>query len=241
MDFGKLIRDADKVKAQLKELPNSSVVTLHGCKIYIPARYVEQGLAFIGNENYIFGMYAMVVGDTYYAVSNACTLLHIHPSGTSTVRCNDTDYYEFSFDPGTTVITTTNAVRDDVLPYKMYKEFVEMGKVPCYFDYVDCANMFVSVPHFCGVELGATEAIVSAIGSSICKNPKDLTQPYSFTLRNIEERRKVPFAVVPFRDVQFGATNTTAKIMGSYSDQALTSALVNPSQRNEGIEDGLRL
>lgn len=241
MDFRKLTRDADKVKAQLRELPDASVVTLHGCKIYVPARYVEQGLAFIGNENYIFGMYAMVVGDTYYAVSNACTLLHIHPSGTGTVRCDEVDYYEFSFDPGTTVFTTVNVVKDDVLPYKMYKEFVEMGKVPCYFDYVDCANMFTSVPHYCGVDLGANEAIVSAIGSSICKNPKDLTQPYALILKNIADRHRQPFTIVPFRDVQFGATNTTAKIMGSYSDQALTSALVNPSQRSEGIEEGLRL
>ena len=49
-----------------------------------------------------------------------------------------------------------------------------------------------------------------------------------------------PPALIPFRSVTYGATNTTAKLMGAYFDEGLTSALVNPSQRTEKIEELLR-
>lgn len=264
MDFRRLIRDPARIHETLVELPDHTVITKTGCKIYIPARYAEQRLALIGNEIFIFGIYAIVVGEEtgeneisrsvveptglisqsprgYYGVSNACTMLNISPGFTRIVKGRDQSYYEFSFDPGTVVIRNSFAVMDDTLPYQMYREFIEMGKVPEFFAYEDMANIFISVVELAGVKLGANEAILSAIASSVMKDPDDLRRSYAFIINHIDEQLSRRYGVVPFRDVQLGATNNTAKLMGSFSDLATSSMLVNPSTRSEPMEELLRL
>jgi len=167
-------------------------------------------------------------------------MMHISPAFTKQVQIGDESYYEFRFDPGTTVVKSLNCVMDDTLPYQMYREFIELGKIPVYLSYSDMANLFESCGELCGVDLGANEAVLSAIASSVMKDPDDMRRSFSFKINSILDELSERPAIVPFRDVQYGATNTTAKIMGSYSDLAITSALVNPSERNEQFEDLLR-
>lgn len=257
MDFKRLVRDGSVIHEMLVELPDHSIITKKGCKIYIPARYAEQRLAHISNEIFIFGIFAIVVDNgtpavgistdlsaapsRVYGVSNACTMLNIAPGAQRVVKSRDQSYYEFSFDPGTTLIKNSYAVMDDTLPYQMYREFIEMGKVPEFFSYEDMANIFISVVDLAGVKLGASEAILSAIASSVIKDPEELRRSFAFVINEIDEQLKHRYSVVPFRDVQLGATNNTAKLMGSFSDLATSSMLVNPSTRSEPMEELLRL
>ena len=60
MDPRTLTRDAPKIHAVLKELEDKRLVTTKGCKIYIPSRYAERGLAQVGVETNIVGMAAIV-------------------------------------------------------------------------------------------------------------------------------------------------------------------------------------
>lgn len=242
MDFSTLVRSPEHVHADLIKLPDLSVITKSGCKIYFPARWTEQRLAFLGNETYVFGFFAIVVGN-YYVVGRACTMFRLSPAFTKQVNIADEVFYELTFDPGTTVVKTLNCVMDDTLPYQMTHEFIELGKIPQYQGYYDQANMFESCIELTGVKLCANEAILSAIASSVLKDPDDLQRSYAFRLDSVVEGQQHTLptpAIVPFRDVQYGPTNTTAKLTGSYPDLAITSALVNPSTRNEPFEDLLR-
>ena len=65
MDVRKLIRNPEAIKGQLKKQADNSLITNKGCKIYIPARFAERNLADLGVDNYIVGMFAMTVDDTY--------------------------------------------------------------------------------------------------------------------------------------------------------------------------------
>jgi hypothetical protein len=49
-----------------------------------------------------------------------------------------------------------------------------------------------------------------------------------------------PPTFIPFRSPIYGATNTTAKLIGAYFDDSINSALVNPSEKVEGVESLLR-
>ena len=240
MNFSQLKRAPNKVHETLLTTEDGKVITTKGCKIYAPARWAEQRLAFIGNDTILFGYFLIVVENAYYVCGRACTMFPLQPAVTKQVQIGDDSYLEFTFDPGTTVIKNLNCVMDDTLPYQMHHEFIELGKIPGYLSYSDQANLFESVIELCGVKLGANEAVLSAIASSVMKDPEDLGRSYAFKINSIANEREFTPAIVPFRDVQYGATNVTAKLMGSYSDLAITSALVNPSERNERFEDLLR-
>ena len=127
MDPKKLTRDASKVHAALKELEAGSVVTVRECKIYIPARFAEQQLAVLGNETNICGLFAIVVDDQYYGVSSAMAMMRIEPTMTNTVKVGEDEYLEFVFDPGSTVISSTELVKADTFIYLIYSEIMAKG------------------------------------------------------------------------------------------------------------------
>jgi len=240
MDPKKLTRDASKVHAALKELDDGSVVTTKGCKIIIPARFAEQQLAVLGNEINICGLFAIVVEDRFYGVSSAMAMMRIEPSVTNTIKIEDEDFLEFVFDPGCTVISSTELVKSDAFIYLVYSEIIAKGNVPWYMNYEDMGRLFESAPHHAGVSVGANFAVIEMIMAAISRSEKDRTKYFRHQLATKQDLDKEVPAFIPLRSVTYGASNTTAKLIGAYWEEGLTSALVNPTETVEPIEGLLR-
>lgn len=240
MDASQFIRDANRVHAHLMETDDGALITTKGCRIYIPARFAEKTLATISNEVYIVGIFAIVVEGKYYGVSLANAMMRIEPTATESVMFGEDEYIEFCFDPGATVISSTQLVRNDTLLYEIYDEVIAKGHVPWYVSYDDLGKLFESSEKHAGVKLGANHAILEMIAAAITRDPDEMTRYYRQRIQSRDEQFSNPPAVIAFRNVTYGATNTTAKLMGAYFDDGLTSALVNPSQRVEPIEEILR-
>ena len=132
MDVRKLIRNPDAIKGQLKKQADNSLITNKGCKIYIPARFAERNLADLGVDNYIVGMFAMTVDDTYYSFCNINALIQITPDAINKVNIEGEDYFEFVFLKGSTVIKNTFLIMNDVLVFRIYDEFMSKGNIPWY-------------------------------------------------------------------------------------------------------------
>ncbi len=240
MDPTTLVRDPKRIHAALKVAKDGQMITPTGCKIYIPARFTEQRLASVGSEVYTVGIFAVVVEDKYYGVSSACAMMRIDPSNTTTVKVGEDDYLEFTFDSGAVVSPNANLIKDDSLPYYIYNEFFAKGRVPWYIAYEDLGRLFASAEYHAGFRVGANHAVVELMASAICRDAKQLTKYYRHTVESEQDLVKRPPAVTPLKDIALGATNTTAKLLGSYFTEGLTSALVNPSERTEPIEALLR-
>lgn len=238
MDLGKMKRNPDRVHAALKELNDGSVVTLTGCKIYVPMSFRDKNLASLGNEVYIVGIYMMSVNDTDYAVSLINAMMRIDPSAINQVTIDETDHFEFVFEPGDTVIASTDLVVNGKLLYYIYDEIVAKGNVPPFMDYLDLGRLFDSAEKHAEKRLTSTPTIMHMLLSMIARNPKDLTQ-YFRQISTGKDLDTVKF--VKLRSTTHGATNTTARLMGSHFSDSLTSALVNPSEREENIEHILRM
>ena len=125
MDITKLIRNAEKAHAAIKELDDGSLVAVKECKIYVPLRFTECGLAFVGLEKRIVGIYAIVVDNVFYGVSNICALMEITPTSTTKVMVDDEEYYEFTFEPGSVITPNVNLIKTDTLVYRIYSRSEE--------------------------------------------------------------------------------------------------------------------
>ena len=240
MDRSKLIRDPKRVQAYLEELPNGSLVCKKPVKIYIPARFAERGLAQIGIETYIVGIYAIVVEDVYYGVSLVNAMLPIEPTSTLKMQIEGDEYYEFSFDAGSVVVTSTDLVKTDVLVYKIYDEIISKGRVPWYLGELELGKIFDTAQYHAGANIGANQEVTELIVSMISRDEKDRNKYYRTTITDLSELETKRPAFIPLRSVQYAATNTTNKLAGSYFGDALVSALVNPADRVERIESLLR-
>ena len=239
MDISLFTRDATKVHQDLVEQKDGSVITKSGCKIYIPSRFTERGLAAAGSIVNTVSIYAISVGN-YYGVSAAPVTVGLTPSSTNIVTFDESDYLEFSFDPGSVVFPSTELVRDDTLLYKIFDEIIAMGYSPWYLNYEDMGKLFTESAYYAGPALGSNNSILELIASSIARDPDNLNQYYRQGLSSLEQVKSRPPEFIALRNIQLGATNTTAKLLGAYFDEGLTAALVNPSTRNERVEDLLR-
>lgn len=241
MDIRRLVRDSGKVHSALKYTSDESIVTSRGCKIIIPERYVDKGLAVISSEIRILGIFAIIVDDMYYGVSNAIAMLRIKPTVISTIKINGDNHLEFTFDPGSVVVADHQVVKDDGLLFKVFDMFIDKGRVPWFMDYEkDLASLFDSSGKYTGIDFDKNHVILEIIAASITRSSKDLIVYYRQAVKSRSDVEKLEPSVVPLRSVSHGATNTPTKLIGSYFGDGLTAALVNPSDRIEKIEEILR-
>lgn len=236
MDIKSLKRDGNAVKTALKQI-DQSLVAAKDCKIYIPLRFSERKLAVISNEIRIVGIYAIVVGDTY-GVSSACAMMQITPSSTSIVNIQGDEYYEFSFVKGAVITPNCNLVKEDTLVYSIYDEIIAKGHVPWFLSYIDLGKLFATASYHGGLSLGPNNIPLEILAASIARSSEDRTVYYRHV---VDDLYGLDTSVkIPFRNVIYGATNTTARLMGAYFQDGMTSALVNPSETTEGVETTLR-
>lgn len=240
MDWKALKRDAAKVRAALAVQDDASVVATRALKIIVPERYVEKQLAKIGSETYVVGIYAMVLEDRYFAVSRINAMVPIAPTAINTIKIDEDSYLEFLFEPGAVVMPTTDLVVNDTLVYQIFDEFISKGRVPWYIGYDDLTQLFDTADRHANVGLGRQHAILAMVAAAITRSGQDRARFYRHTLKTPEDKLKDDRVVIPLRSITYGTTNTTSKLVGAYWNDGLTSALVNPSEKVEKIEELLR-
>ena len=240
MDPKKLIHAAKNVHSALAELEDGRLVAKKAVKIYIPSRFAERGLASIGIETQIVGIYAIVVDDAYYGISLVNAMIRIEPTSTMKVMINGDEYFEFYFEPGSTVMSSTHLVKTDTLVYRIYDEIISKGRVPWYLGYSELGKIFDTAKYHAGANVGTNHEVTELIVSMISRDPKNRHQYYRRTIKSLDDLQKNPPAYIPLRSVTYAATNTTNRLAGSYFNNGLVSALVTPADRVERIEDLLR-
>lgn len=238
MLYNKLKRDSAVVKAALK-INGQQLLTSKDMKIVIPYRYIQGKLAMVGNHVQTLAVFAIVI-DGVYAVSNLCSSITLTPSSTTVVSYEGEDYFEFSFDKGSVVSPNINLVVDDKNAYNIYNEFIAKGRIPWFMSYEDFGKILTTAHSHAGIELSGTNAPLELIITSIARNNKNLYEYYRNTIKSLGDQFTNPPSYVPFKSVSYGATNTAGKIMGSYFDEGLTSALTAPEGGPEGVEVHLR-
>lgn len=239
MDASQFKRVPETAPNDLQLVGNERYITRKGCSLYVPARYRDVGLLNVGAETYILGMLAYVVGNTYSAM-RIPAMFRSEPSRLNTVTFNEVSYIELVYEPGDIVIANKDIVQDDALLYELYSEFFAKGYIPWFFNYFDIGRIFSESPYYTGVRLGANHAILEMLAATISKAPNKPTQFYRQFVEKIDDVEKKPPFIIKLSSVSYGATNTTAKLIGSYFQEGIVSALVNPSDRVEPIEDLLR-
>lgn len=239
MNIAGLRRDAPAVLKALVETPDGRVVTTKPCQIYIPARYVDYGMAKIGVDNHVLGIYALVVGDVY-SVCKVDAMMSIDPSQTNKIKIEGEEYYEFVFNAGSTVISNVNLVKTDTLVYLIFDEFFQKGNIPWFLNYEDLGRLFDTARKHAGANVGNEREVIQLVASLVARDPSDRTRNYRNLVKTNEDVKNIHPAFVPLMSVRYAATNTLTKLGGSYFSKGVVSALIDPADRPERIETILR-
>lgn len=236
MDTSKLVRNPTGVLATLHDMEDNSLVTSAGCKIYVPTRFAERGLAFLGAETYIIGICAIVVGDQY-GIMMVNAMLRIDPAEINRVTVSGDEYLEFVFYPGSVVIPNLNLAKTDTLTYKIYDEIIAKARVPWYLNYFDLAKIFDTAKEHAGANIGGNKEVTELLISIIARNPRNRTQYFRQSIESEQDILNNPPYYASLKDVTLSATNALHKLGGSYFRNGTVSAINSPSERTERLEE----
>lgn len=238
--MAKMVRDAAYIKSFIKELPTGQLFTTQPCRIQIPVRYQDRDIAYIGLENYIYGIFALISDDNKYAVSSVTAMMKICPVKTIQTLVNDVPYYEFYFDANSVVVETTDLVKKDILIFNVLDEFFFKGKIPWYLGYEDVAKIFDSAYDFAGSRVAENQETIELFTSIIAKDPKDRLNYYRSTINSYNDLITRPPTFVPMLSVFYSVTNTLNKLAGRDFNDGVVSALVTPTEEVQRIEQLVR-
>ena len=236
----KYVRNADKVKLALKELPDGQLLTTEACRIQVPARFSDKNLAQIGIDNYIFGIFALILEDGTYSVCNVNAMIKILPFKVIDTTINGVVYHEFYFEANSVVIANLNLVKRDVLAYNVLEELIFNGNLPWYLNYEDVGKLFDTAKKHADIAIDRNYEVLELITSMIARDANDRTKYYRTTVESENDIFSRPPEYVPMKSVFFSATNTLNKLAGNYFSDGVVSALVTPTREVERIESLLR-
>lgn len=230
--FGNKIKrsgvSVNKFISKLKSGEKIKLTTKAKTYIYIPYRFVTVGLAHVGDKVRIMSNYAIVIGDSY-AVANVPAMCEIRPDSRKRVKIGDEEYLEFSFDANSVVLEDCRLFQQSTLVYNLFNEEIAKGNVPFYFTDIDFLFYLDSTAEFANLKLGKNNVSLEMIISSITRSASDRTKYY-------RENPDGNYSFIPLRNIQLGATNTFAKLDGSYFEIGVTSSLARESDKLEDIE-----
>lgn len=240
MDFSSLKRDAAKIEAAIKITPDGRHIALKPITCYFPRRWENAKLATLGEPNRVVGLFVIVTEDGYYAPLSHLARLEMVPTSTILVDIDDSDYVGFFFESGATIIETDELLVDDKIPFLVYDEFFAKGNVPPYMTGEDLAKLETSAATAAGLDLSGTNVPLEIMASAMARDSKNIRTYFRHTIKDAQEAQTKKPEFVALSNVLVGPTNTIARVMGSYFDDGLMSALTHPTERVEGIESLLR-
>ena len=237
MDISKLKRDAKYILDQLVVVEGIRLVTKKPCKIVIPSRYQSLDLCDVTDEVYTLGVYAIIMDDKY-CLNKVVSKMTLLPYDITTEMIEDEEYIVLSFEAGSTVVKNINLLKEDTLPYYIYRLFIAMGKVPWFISYDDLLTIFDSTPKYSGIKLGSSDSILELLGATIARTETDPHKMFRSIAGRGEVNAKPHY--VPLGNVQFGPDDTISKLLGSYMKDGISSALLYPTSNISTLESVLR-
>lgn len=235
----KLTRDAGSVLGSLQTLPNGSVVAKKTLSIMFPTRFRDIKLAVVGKNSFVYGLFAIIVGDKY-ALLNISTYVSLGAAKVSVETVEDVEYFVFTYDPGQVVMPTTTVVARSNLIFLAIDEFVFKGKVPWYVDYEDMGKLFRTAKKFSGSKALFLAEVVEFFAAYIARSKQDRSVFLRNAVKKPGDFNRNNLAWVPLRSVYWSSPGTVNKLAGAYAEDGVVAALVNPSQRVESVEGVLR-
>lgn len=240
MNVKGLKRDPSLAKKHFVTAKDGALMTNVACSIMIPKRFVEVKLATVGSENKTVGICAWIVGNSYF-ITKTNAFIPLTPSSITEKDVDGDCYVMYNFDANTVVSPSLDLVKNSGIVYHIFTEIIAKARVPWYLNYLDRCSIFDSAIKHAGTriteQIEVTELIV-AHNTRLKTDRSKLLRTSIKSVADLTEKEQVPTSI---RTIEYSASSTLTRVAGSYMARGVVSALNNPSERVEKIEEYLRM
>lgn len=202
------------------------------CIIEFPKWYEEKELANIQEVAYIYGIFAIIIGDTY-SVSVIPTLCAMVPIMVNEVERDGVVYTQFVFGKDDPIIDSVQVVKHDILSYNFFETYFTYARIPWYIDYEDIIRITDNLRKYGGSGVGDSYIANELVVSFITRNRKDKKLFYRQDVKD-------GYEYVDLMNVRYSALSTLASVSGGYYSEGLVSALVQKEKEPTKLEQLVR-
>lgn len=201
--------------------------------IRIPEHYTMLGYLVIAEVVHVLGIFPMNV-DGVDCGLQIPGVIDVDPSDIRTETINDKKYTILELHKGDRIMCTSSVIKDGKLYYAMWKEFIGGGKMPEYLDYDATACLFDDCKKITGKGIDVNHAVIEIVYAHIYRDRDDLTKLYRLTPMT------KPPVNIKLNQPAYATNSTHARIIGSYAEQGMNTALIHQNAENVEIEDIFR-
>lgn len=201
--------------------------------IRIPEHYTMLGYLVIAEVVHVLGIFPMNV-DGVDCGLQIPGVIDVDPSDIRTETINDKKYTILELHKGDRIMCTSSVIKDGKLHYAMWKEFIGGGKMPEYLDYDATACLFDDCKKITGKGIDVNHAVIEIVYAHIYRDRDDFTKLYRLTPMT------KPPVNIKLNQPAYATNSTHARIIGSYAEQGMNTALIHQNAENVEIEDIFR-
>lgn len=203
-------------------------------KIYIPMRYAEKQMMTVTSEISTVAIFRMVVNEKDEIKYFLPAFVKIKPSGIDYVTIEEERYLIASLVKNDVFMATNEIVQTEKLAYLIWNEFIYWGNTPKWMTYLDVVNMFTTLQKVTGLKFGVPPVVFEIIISHLARTQQSLDQEYRLT-----DMKEYP-SFIPLHAVAHAATSVSARLIGSYFDEAVNVSLIQEEGKASELENILR-
>lgn len=201
--------------------------------IEFPKWYSEKELFVTGDVSYVYGLFAIVIGDSY-SVSRIPTVINTKPVSITEVDRDGETYVQLFYGKGSKVLETTRAIMQPFLAYNFFDSYFMQAKVPWYITPEDLCYIMDNTVSYGGTNLGANQISNELLTGFISRTEKDKAVFY-----RLNPTGKPRY--VDLMDVRYSSLSTTNKLAGNYFNESVTSALIQKETKPTTLENHVRV
>jgi len=216
-----------------------SLICKEKIRVVFPKRFVEGKLGSVTSKYEVIGFFAIMAGDTF-AVCKYVSMFTFSPDSSTELMINGEKYMELTLERGSAFLENLNLVSDDELVFHVFNEFISKGKAPVYMNYLDQCHCLDTASVAAGANLPMGPAIATLFTATRARTLDDKAVEQRTTFKKQEDLYEDMF-YIGLKSVSYGATNTTASLMGAYGmTEGINSSLNSPTKRTQQVERLIR-
>lgn len=210
------------------------IFTGDSLEIYIPKRFEEKDFTKIESDVSTLAIFEMVVNGKDKLGFFLPAFIKIVPSGIDTITVGEERFIKVSLVKNDLFMKTREIVQTEKIAYLIWNEFIYLGNIPKWMSYLDVVGMFKTLQKTTGLKFGVPPVVFEIIISHLARTQENLDAEYRLT-----DMKEQP-SFIPLHSVAHAAVSVSARLIGSYFDDAVNVSLLQDKGRSSELEDILR-
>lgn len=233
MDVSGLKRDRAKIRKAYTINEDKSVTANRDMEIHIPKRFVDNGMATVGDKVSTSLVAGLVIPGECYSPWIALADVTMAPMGMREVGINGVQYLVLEFHEGDTLIENLRYIQDPNKNYAFFMEFNLYAKLPWYMSDKDFTSLYDHAGKQSGSIAGGTPQHMRVYASKMMRDPDNLDNEYRNSKAMLEGR---PPVIVGLNNGSMLIDGTYAKLTGGFLQDNTVAAMINPDTRVTDME-----